>query len=307
MPISPEELYEEIQDWTEAEDEGAADTPVLFSATKDEAEAADGSGKGTVQGTETVQESTPGELITEPGFNPTFIIVIAAVLVVAVVIGILIAVKGKNKNKGRTAARTPERAPVHTPERAPARAPERVPVHTPERAPVSTAEPAAARTAELTPDVAPEPYYPETDPADAVVPGIAAHAEAFEGLYESLYLSAREPSVDDADAYDEWCDRAAIFRNDGFDYAFASVFSKDDMTDDARYASQIRRLLKCVAAAGVKRVGDAGLTFTYNQDYADMFECANGDYAPGGSYKVVKPAWVLNGKTIESGLILRES
>lgn len=131
--------------------------------------------------------------------------------------------------------------------------------------------------------------------------GIARNAEAFEGLYESLMLSA-DGQPFDSEAYEEWCDRAARLKDAEFRAAFASKFSKEFASDEELCIKKIRMLIGSIQRAGFVRAGVTGSTITFDEDAAELFQCL--DHADAGApCEVVKPAWMLDGKVIEMGAV----
>ena len=110
-----------------------------------------------------------------------------------------------------------------------------------------------------TPVPATAPSQPENIvPAPAAAPQadgfsamLAANAKDFEGLYESLYVSCSDVGSFDADAYHEWCSRAAMSKDRSFAEAFARSFTDSEDTEHCKNSSV--RLLGCISAAGIIR------------------------------------------------------
>lgn len=129
---------------------------------------------------------------------------------------------------------------------------------------------------------------------------LVSHADEFEGLYESLYVSVSGDDFD-ADAYEEWCGRAAASSDEEFRNAFEKLFSKTD--DIKRCMEYSKDLLDLIGEAGIVRTGRPGEEFVYDQNKAELFECINLKDPTDNNCTVVKPAWVCGGKVVEPGVV----
>ncbi len=130
---------------------------------------------------------------------------------------------------------------------------------------------------------------------------LAAHARDFEGLFESLYVSCLNENSFDGDAYNEWCDRAAMSGDEDLRSAFAAAFSKTD--DPGECMAYSKKLLELIEDAGIKRTGAPGEKLVYDPAASELFECINSSSPQGKSCTVIKPAWVLDGKAAEPGVV----
>ena len=131
--------------------------------------------------------------------------------------------------------------------------------------------------------------------------GIARNAEVFEGLYESLYCAVTQRQTD-TEAYEEWCDRVALIKDEDFRTAFFLVFSKDDAADEALCLRKMRMLLGSVQRAGIFRAGNAGDTILYDGEAAEYFGCLKSP-DESGRVTVVKAAWLFGDKVVERGAV----
>ena len=129
---------------------------------------------------------------------------------------------------------------------------------------------------------------------------LPSHAELFESLYESLYISCCDLNAFDGDTYHEWCSRAALCPDQAFRKAFQESFPHS--RDEIRCRKNSLRLLSCIYKAGIGRVGNTGEEFVVDDSLADVFEVINEQDAVGKACSVIKPAWVCSGKVIEPGV-----
>ena len=141
---------------------------------------------------------------------------------------------------------------------------------------------------------------------DTVVRGLRENPEAYEGLYESLYLAATG-SQTDLEAYGEWCERAKMSGDEAFASAFTSVFTLSDPDDGALVKQRLNLLLKAVGEAGVRRDAETGELRICSAEDTAKYQSANGAVMEGKRYRIMKPAWVSGTKTIEPGLAAPES
>lgn len=171
--------------------------------------------------------------------------------------------------------------------------------------------PKAAKTLPVQMPAAPDaqqqiPSKDEAKPFSSELPGmLAAHAKEFEGLYESINVSCSQKDSFDPDAYHEWCDRAEMSSDRSFAAAFAGSFAKSD--DPAFCQAASARLLACIEAAGITRVGSAGTKLVAADQEKDMYTCVNSTSYIGKTCTVIKPAWVLDGKPVEQGVLMADN
>lgn len=145
-----------------------------------------------------------------------------------------------------------------------------------------------------------QPAQPDTSAFQVAV--LSEYAKLFEGLYESLYISEKDP--DDKEAYLEFCERIEKSDSGKLKEAFESDFTRFDIEDETLYKYKLQTLLKLFDKAGIKRLGNAGKTFTYDDRMKDVFASSDGKPVSGQKYTIIKPAWVKDGKVVENGMMI---
>lgn len=156
-----------------------------------------------------------------------------------------------------------------------------------------------------------------TAPADAssyrdaiarVTDGIKKYAGEFDGLYEGLYQAAKNQQMFSTDAYEEWCSRAEQMADESFRSAFGGLFRKSDVTNEVRCRCQYQLLLDCIAAAGITRDRDGGMSCLADDSLRMAYVGAEGKPPQiGERCTVIKPAWVSGKKVIEYGIVFPET
>lgn len=140
---------------------------------------------------------------------------------------------------------------------------------------------------------------------DAVARGIGQHAAEFDGLFEGLYQSAQIQKTFSTDAYTEWCSRVALLDDTLFQNAFHSVFSKDDIQNEALCREKYRVLLRCIEKAGIIRDRSLGLCCVADETMRRSYIEAGGKKPQiGMEYTVIKAAWLRGETVIEYGMVM---
>ena len=148
---------------------------------------------------------------------------------------------------------------------------------------------------------APTPPVPPCRPVPsdpAISAGIARNAPRFMGLYESIYTSVSNPAAADPGAYREWHVRMQNLVEDcEFYAAFSQQFPRNSVTP-----AHMQQLLSCIYAAGITRSTETVHTATPASREAYVY-LGTGPLIPGNQYKVLRPCWSLNGRTVEQGIL----
>ena len=143
--------------------------------------------------------------------------------------------------------------------------------------------------------------------AGTAAEGIRKYAGEFDGLYESLYQAVRDGRALSTEAYEEWCDRAEQLEDEAFRHSFGRLFAKSHAADEALCREKMALLLSCVAAAGITRDRESGLSCEADESMARAYLDAEGQKPRAGArYTVVKPAWISGDRVIECGVAMPE-
>ena len=146
------------------------------------------------------------------------------------------------------------------------------------------------------------------DAISTVADGIKKYAGEFDGLYEGLYQAAKNQQMFSTDAYEEWCSRAAQMEDDSFRSAFCGLFRKSDGMNEVRCRQKYQLLLDCVAAAGIIRDRDCGLSCLADDSLRLAYVGAEGKPPQmGARCTVIKPAWISGEKVVEYGIAFPET
>lgn len=140
-----------------------------------------------------------------------------------------------------------------------------------------------------------------------VTAGINKYASEFDGLYEGLYQAAKNQQMFSTDAYEEWCSRAEQIEDESFRNAFCRLFRKSDSMDEVCCRQKYQLLLACIAAAGIIRNRDCGLSCLADDSLRIAYVGTEGKPPRMGErYTVIKPAWVSDEKVVEYGIAFPE-
>ena len=146
------------------------------------------------------------------------------------------------------------------------------------------------------------------DAVARVTDGIRKYAGEFDGLYEGLYQAAKNQQMFSTDAYEEWCSRAEQMEDESFRSAFGGLFRKSDSMDEVRCRRKYRLLLDCVAAAGITRDRDCGVSCLADDSLRLAYVGAEGKPPRMGERcTVIKPAWVSGETVVEYGIAFPET
>lgn len=138
--------------------------------------------------------------------------------------------------------------------------------------------------------------------------GIRKNASVFDGLYEGLFLAARNREMFSTDAYEEWCDRAAQLEDEAFSTAFASAFSKRDIADEPLCREKFDRLLAYIAQASILRERENGMVYVADETMRAAYQTIDGsELTIGNEYSVLKSAWISGKKVIEYGMVMKNA
>lgn len=138
--------------------------------------------------------------------------------------------------------------------------------------------------------------------------GIRNNASVFDGLYEGLFLAARNRELFSTDAYEEWCDRAAQLEDEAFTNAFANAFSKRDIADERCCREKYDRLLAYIAQANILRERENGRIFVADEAMRTAYQTIDGsELELGSEYSVLKSAWISGEKVIEYGMVMKNA
>lgn len=138
-----------------------------------------------------------------------------------------------------------------------------------------------------------------TGPEACLLQGMARHATRFTGLYEAMYMAAVGSDLQVPDAYREWQVRMERLKEDREFYeAFCRSFPAD-----CAAIGDVRRLLECAAAAGIRR--DKAATCVADGNTLKRYIYLGGDaLCPGNTYTVAKPCWLLGDTVVEQGVLM---
>ncbi len=144
-----------------------------------------------------------------------------------------------------------------------------------------------------------------TGELSVIADGIQQYAPEFDGLYEGLYQSAQNHQIFSTDAYQEWCERVGQINDEPFHNAFGSMFAKSDIADEALCREKYALLLRCVSDAGIRRDRSSGVCCVADETMHKAYvEAGNQKPKIGGTYTVIKAAWLSNEKVIEYGMVM---
>lgn len=123
--------------------------------------------------------------------------------------------------------------------------------------------------------------------------GLRDNAEAFAEIYEPLYLLASGRTDKKDQVFAQWNEAVeAVEGYDGFKAAFADRFGDVSKWKgkNGKYASNARKLVKLLAAAGIFR--DKNVTVVADENTAEKYILAGGDFIESGvTYDVFSPYW----------------
>ena len=141
--------------------------------------------------------------------------------------------------------------------------------------------------------------------AEILAQGIRETAGSYDGLYEGLYQTVKNPEPLCTDAYQEWCDRAEQCPDPKFRETFAALFQKTDINDAALCLKKHRQLLTLVNKAGILRDRDNDQTCTADESICKYYyEITGQKPQSGNSYQIIKAAWTMDGKVVEYGMVM---
>lgn len=141
--------------------------------------------------------------------------------------------------------------------------------------------------------------------AKIISQGIRKNARHFDGLYEGLFQAVKNPEPLFTDAFQEWCDRAALCPDQAFREAFAALFQKSDINDAAICLNKHRQLLTLVNRAGIQRDRENNQICTADESVCKYYYDFTGQKPQSGvTYQIIKSAWTMDGKAVEYGMVM---
>lgn len=138
-----------------------------------------------------------------------------------------------------------------------------------------------------------------------IAAGISENAPIFDGLYESLFQAAHDVSRFSSEAYEEWCDRVEQLDDDAFCGAFARLFCKQDIAEEALCRKNMQTLLLCIELAEIHRERESGASYPADAMLRRAYLTMDASRVePDSTYTVIKSAWVCGDRVIEYGMLL---